>query len=391
MKSVLKMIAVVTMAAGLTVGPVAVAEAHPWRCQGNTPYHWASSGGEVAVATEFQNLQPKKPAKKAAKDLMAKAPFIKINTVASGGQMTIVDGNEGDKGWAGLAVVKPNAACEIVHADVILNTFYGTQGSLAQGIYCQEIGHSFGLDHSDDGSCMGLGYFRSGTSVISGHNVDDLKGIYQGGSAQAPSNKLLAQKRKAPPMLISAVWGFSPDSIGEAENEAETVVVAQAASSAPGTPITTEDGIVIPTTNTTLEVDTAYKGDALPGEEVVVQQIGGDGVFATEDPAYRPGQEYLLMLDPNDEGNVNHIVSPDARYSLRADGTLTATMETSVSASVSGQSLSALTGSLGLQPIRAGKAEFGGEGLTRILIIVGIAIAALVALALIARFALGRR
>lgn len=381
------MIAVVVMAAGLTAGPVAVAEAHPWKCQGSTPYHWASSGGQVTVTTQYQNLQPAKPAKKAAKDLMAKVGFIKLVT-GGNAQMTIVDGNEGDKGWAGLAVVKPNANCEIQHADVILNTFYGT--SFAQGIYCQEIGHSFGLDHSDDGSCMGLGYFRNGTNVISSHNAADLKGIYGGGQASAPSNKLFAQRR-APAPFIYAAWGFSPDSIGEAENEAETVVTAKALASAPGAPITTEDGIVIPTTETTLEVDTTYKGETLPGEEVVVQQIGGGGVFTTEDPAYRPGQDYLLMLDPNDEGNVNHIVSPDARYSLRSDGTLTATMETSVSASVSGSSLSALTGSLGLQPIKAGKREFGGEGLTRILIIVGIAIAALVALAVIARFALGRR
>jgi hypothetical protein len=385
-KSGFKIMAVLMMTA-FFVGPMAAAEAHPWRCQGNTPYHWAYSGsGDLTVQAEYQNLAPKKPAKKAVKDLMAKVPFIKIATVSGDAQMTIVDGNEGDKGWAGLAVVKPNANCEIQHADVILNTFYGT--SLSQGIYCQEIGHSFGLDHSDDGSCMGLGYFRSGSSNYSSHNVSDIKDTYSGASAWLRSNNKFA---KAPPPYVTAVWGFSPDSIGEAEAEAETVVTAKALASAPGTPITTEDGVVIPTTETTLEVDTAYKGEALPGEEVVVQQIGGGGVFASEDPAYRAGQEYLLMLDPNDEGNAAHIVSPDARYSLRPDGTLTATMETSVSASVNGQSLSALTTSLGIQPIKANKREFGGEGLTRILIIVGLVIVGLVALAVIARFALGRR
>lgn len=379
MKKTLRTIAVLALVAGFTVIPFAGAEAHPWRCQGSTPFHWENP---VGVKFELKNVQFSGPAKKAIKDFNNK--FGGVAKLASGGnQMTVVDGKEGDTGWAGLAKVKPDANCHLTHADVIYNSFYTSEASFAQGVFCQEIGHSFGLDHSDSGDCMGLGYFNSGTSNFSGHNATDLKQMYGHSHGAA----LQGGEKFAGKTLLFAAWGFQPDSAAEIRAEADVIVEAEAVGSSPAAPLITEDGIDIPMTEVTLEVDTAYEG-ASPGETITVQQVGGEGSFLSEDPAYRDGQEYFLML-AEAEGDDLRIVSPDARYSLKADGTMAPTMETAISSTVSGQSVSAFTGSLNLSPIQQ-KREFGGEGLTRILIIVGIVIIALAALAFGARKVLGR-
>jgi len=54
-----------------------------------------------------------------------------------------------------------------------------------RGVFCQEIGHAFGLDHSPDG-CMGKGYFAGLldnepiSNAVTGHSDDDLNAKYSG-------------------------------------------------------------------------------------------------------------------------------------------------------------------------------------------------------------------
>ena len=53
----------------------------------------------------------------------------------------------------------------------------------ARGVQCQEIGHTFGLDHSPHG-CMGKGYFpglsnnEPISNVVVGHSDTDLNSKY---------------------------------------------------------------------------------------------------------------------------------------------------------------------------------------------------------------------
>src|SRR6266545_2523546 len=48
-----------------------------------------------------------------------------------------------------------------------------------QGVYCQEIFHTYGFDHSNTGDCMGLGYFSSTTYYYGPHNNDDFYNRYR--------------------------------------------------------------------------------------------------------------------------------------------------------------------------------------------------------------------
>jgi hypothetical protein len=128
-----------------------------------------------------------------------------LPSVTHHSDVSVFDGDFGDTGWGGLAeiityfehchFINPLGACDqffpgITHAHVRLNTFYfwenlntGTEFDAGRGVFCQEIGHTFGLDHSPDG-CMGKGYFaglldnESISNVATSHSDDDLNAKY---------------------------------------------------------------------------------------------------------------------------------------------------------------------------------------------------------------------
>lgn len=100
-------------------------------------------------------------------------------------------GNYGNNGWWGLASIESAGidwpwhcgalffapACRIVHGHARYNSFYGGSAADRQGVFCQEIGHLFGLDHSNTGDCMGKGYYNA-INVTGPHNWADINARY---------------------------------------------------------------------------------------------------------------------------------------------------------------------------------------------------------------------
>lgn len=69
------------------------------------------------------------------------------------------------------------------HSHVWFNEKYNHYNyDWTRAVYCQELGHAFGLDHSNDG-CMGFGYVYNGvTSRATGvlqHSIDDIYNKYR--------------------------------------------------------------------------------------------------------------------------------------------------------------------------------------------------------------------
>ena len=64
--------------------------------------------------------------------------------------------------------------CHILHGHAELNYYYSMTSEFKQGAFCQEFGHLLGLDHSDTGDCMGLGYYSSTNYYTGPHNWDDI-------------------------------------------------------------------------------------------------------------------------------------------------------------------------------------------------------------------------
>ena len=113
--------------------------------------------------------------------------------------VSLFDDNAGNTGWGGLASIETyfnhchssflgicfSSQPGIIHAHARLNTFYGwanlntgTTADDGRGVQCQELGHTFGLDHSNDG-CMGKGYFNN-LNFVTSHSDADLNAMYSG-------------------------------------------------------------------------------------------------------------------------------------------------------------------------------------------------------------------
>jgi hypothetical protein len=126
------------------------------------------------------------------------------------------------------------------------------------------------------------------------------------------------------PVTMDAVWAFQPKTMDEAVRGAELVVRARITSVQPG------DDIVVKlpseehrtyTQVVGLQVVAAYKGAASVGSTLSLFQNGGYNPairaeeFFADDPAYRVGDEYVLLLRKGFRG-LWIVVSPEGRYLL---------------------------------------------------------------------------
>ncbi|HET7477220.1 MAG TPA: hypothetical protein VFJ97_14525 [Dermatophilaceae bacterium] len=165
------------------------------------------------------------------------------------------------------------------------------------------------------------------------------------------------------PATVHAVWSFKAKTAKEVRAHARSIVLAEVVSTAPGADIITrqpnEPGGVdrIPTTRVTVKVVKGYKGLNKAGDELVLFQTGGvtqlpaapakgktahsdvQQLVLEGDPAYKQGEQYLLMLEPGPQGMLRP-VSPQGRFRLdRSTGSLTSMVKDTATAELSGKKL----------------------------------------------------
>jgi len=172
-------------------------------------------------------------------------------------------------------------------------------------------------------------------------------------------------------MTVHASWTFSPKSSMELRTRAASIVLARVVAVNAGPDIITKqaaepDGVDrIPTSRVTVSVISTYKGSASAGQRLTLFQTGGttslpaapakgdksatshvQQVVLEGDPAYRKGEEYLLMLEAGPEGTLRP-VSPEGRYRVdSSNGALTAMVSNEMTKQLTAQRLSALEPSL---------------------------------------------
>ncbi|MCA9473650.1 MAG: hypothetical protein MRJ96_08700 [Nitrospirales bacterium] len=111
---------------------------------------------------------------------------LSLPTKSSHTDISVFGQNSGATGWAGLASIKSYEFdwwhkwcwCRIKHAHAQYNSYYGYSNSNAQGVFCQEVGHTFGLDHSNTNGCMAKGYYSPSSNVSNSHNWSDINSMY---------------------------------------------------------------------------------------------------------------------------------------------------------------------------------------------------------------------
>jgi len=165
-----------------------------------------------------------------------------------------------------------------------------------------------------------------------------------------------------PVVETHASWAFHPNTMAEAQAKASTIVQGQVVSVAAGPDIVTfakgeaNDEDRIPTQHVQLKVSKVNKGNAKVGQILDVFQTGGllaptgqpDGKKAARvethltilagDPLYTVGEQHLLMLEdgPN---KMLRTISPEGRYKIEANGTLTPAVENEVTTTVKGKAV----------------------------------------------------
>jgi predicted Zn-dependent protease len=154
----------------MTLFSATTAQAHPW---GN--WHWNRYGSSVTIAAYTTGSQVT-ASKQAAND-WSNNTILYIPQYTSHTDMSVFDGNYGATGWGGLASLESVSGDHILHGHARVNMYYGYGYSDVVGIQCQEVGHLFGLDHSNDG-CMGKGYYNNLNYTVS-HNWSDIYNIYR--------------------------------------------------------------------------------------------------------------------------------------------------------------------------------------------------------------------
>lgn len=284
------------------------AQAHQWGC-------WIQADRNVKIRNAAGSQAS------AAINDWNSMTILNISSVSSGEEIYVFNANSGPTGWAGLASITSYSGCTIRRATAQVNTYYYSSGSTAaRGIHCQEVGHGFGLDHSNDGGCMGAGYWYSVTNAYRpvSHNVNDIASMY--------ANRVAARHTDHPDPdapRFHGNWFHTPRSIGEAARLASDVVVATVTAVTDGAPILSraEDGYVssIPSQRVHFTITRKVKGEMVASESFVLFQNGNDHNRFDEDPSYKVGRRHLLFLTPREDGTYL-VVSPEGRYEVTGSG-----------------------------------------------------------------------
>lgn len=295
------------------------AVAHNWGC-------WIQPNRTVYVRNTASNYSQAN----AALNEWSNDTILNIVNVSYHTEVSVYDGNYGNTGWGGLASIQSYSGCTIYHGHALLNTYYSYTSNGKRGVFCQEVGHLFGLDHSNDGGCMGGGYFysiNSNYNVVS-HNINDIANKYAGVPAvdfeftdkhEGHGADVGGEGRP----LVHAVWYYNPQSLRELSGLASAVVVATVAGVYDAADIVVpveglEDGESrIPNQRVLFRTDRLLNGKV--EREFDLFHTGNDEFVLDGDPAYEIGETYVLFLRPREDGSYL-VVSPQGRYEVTAEG-----------------------------------------------------------------------
>jgi len=293
------------------------AQAHQWGC-------WIQADRNVRI----RNASGGSAASAAINDWNGMT-ILNIGAVSSGEETYVFNANSGATGWGGLARITNYSGCTILRATAQVNTYYySSTSNSARGVHCQEIGHTFGLDHSNDGGCMGGGYWYSIANAYRpvSHNVTDIGNMYANRLTTDPAQ----HEEQGNSLRIHAYWVNNPRTLRETSRLATEIVTAKVTGVAEGDAIVNiqEDGYVssIPTQRVSFDVTRRRKGSLGVKESFVLFQNGNDENRFDEDPSYKVGHSYVLFLTEREDGTYM-VVSPQGRYEVTKKGLTPAAKE----------------------------------------------------------------
>ena len=256
--------------------------------------------------------------------------YLAINVVAGGtGDIESFNANYGDTGWLGLASIWTTRGKNkhITRGESKMNEFYVTLAGYSgfnetiefKHVLCQEIGHTFGLDHNREGSiggepdetCMNDQSRPLRYHTPNSHDTVMLETMYA--EDHASSSGGVSGKchpvRGCGQRKVHAFWAEQYESEHELFEASDVVVEASVLSSGFSHRVGPADRAV-PITRITLKVKDTLKGKA--SRVIVLQQTRGPDLEIEDDPGYTPGDNYTLFLRQTG-ANSYRVVNPDGR------------------------------------------------------------------------------
>ncbi|HEX4954224.1 MAG TPA: zinc-dependent metalloprotease [Thermoanaerobaculia bacterium] len=170
---------------GSSLGTGYVYANHPWICSGTTAYHYTPrTVGYNGPSAETSVSRPASAYTGAyTRSINIWNPTV-INLTSGGTKLQLRYGAYGTNGWLGLATISGISSCHIGLGKSQLNDTYlrntGTYSQTAvDHVACQEVGHTFGLNHNRTSSttCMNDTILTAGAQ-INQHDRDLLSSIY---------------------------------------------------------------------------------------------------------------------------------------------------------------------------------------------------------------------
>lgn len=150
-------------AVGLQLAFAMPASSHDWSW-----WHWDKGGSYVPIYYyNYASGSFNTAAQNAINDIHRRPHPVYLIGVGYHTDVSVFDSYVTPVNWCGLASIESWKwwtpwTGHITHAHAQYNRACGgstgTNGYV-QGVYCQEVAHTLGLDHSDTGDCMGLSYF----------------------------------------------------------------------------------------------------------------------------------------------------------------------------------------------------------------------------------------
>jgi hypothetical protein len=171
---------VALMTAALLAANIHVARAHNWE-----GYHWDKGGSAIHIYN-YNYAANWQAAENARVDGWNKIGILYNYSVDYHTDVSVFDGYYGtDTGWSGLATLEDLdwswghfGWVYIAHGHARYNRSYPMSQASIQGIFCQEIGHTWGFDHSNTGDCMGKTYYND-INTYGPHNNTDFYNRYR--------------------------------------------------------------------------------------------------------------------------------------------------------------------------------------------------------------------
>lgn len=141
---------------------------------------------------------------------------------ATTGRVEVCNAAYGSTGWLGIASISISGADHISSGTVKLNDTYFNSGSYNSPewrnmVSCQEVGHTFGLDHQDEafdnanlGTCMDYTNLPSTNQHPNAHDYDQLISIY----THLDSSTTVGAAVNSRPAAVAADIGDTPATWG---------------------------------------------------------------------------------------------------------------------------------------------------------------------------------